>query len=84
MSSWEFPYALPLSRFSGSFLKIMDSDSLGIRGVFMLQMSKYFCEIHVDGRSKNNIFASNYLECKTKSVCFDEKHANFRVKHTNS
>ena len=40
MSSWEFPYALPwlkkwivivtLSRFLDSFLKIMDSDSLGI------------------------------------------------------
>ena len=27
---------------------------------------------------------SNYLQCKTKSVCFDEKHANFRVKHINT
>ena len=29
-------------------------------------------------------FASNYLEKREKSVCFDEKHANFWVKHTNS
>ena len=41
----------------------------------------YFCDNHVDGQSKTNIFASNYLECKTQSDCFDEKHANFRVKH---
>ena len=42
----------------------------------------YLCENHVDGgRWKTNIFASNYLECETKSVCFDEKHAHFTVKH---
>ena len=38
----------------------------------------YFYQNHVNGRSKTNIFASKYLECKTKSVCFNEKHANFR------
>ena len=32
---------------------------------------------------KTYIFVPNYLECKTKSVCFNEKNANFRVKHTN-
>ena len=54
------------------------------RGVFMLQMNTLPLRELVDGWSKTNIFASNYLKCKTKSVCFDEKHANFRVKHTNS
>ena len=44
----------------------------------------YFCKNHVDGHSKTNIFSSKYLECKTKSVCFDEKRTNFGVKHTNS
>ena len=47
----------------------------------MLQMSTPLLQNHVDSRLKTNIFASRQRQ---KSLCFDEKHANFRVKHTNS
>ena len=48
------------------------------RGVFMLHIwVPYFCKNHVNSRSKTNIFASNCIQCKTKSVWFDEKHAKF-------
>ena len=48
------------------------------RGIFILQMSTLLvCE-------KLRDFSANEIELKTKSVCFDEIHANFWAKDTNS
>ena len=53
------------------------------QGRIYVANESYLCDNHVDSWSKTKIFTSNYLECKTKSVCFDENHANFRLKSIN-
>ena len=66
-----------LSMFSSNLTVIIDEYFLSSGAYLCCKWVPYLCENHVDGQSKTNIFASNYLECKTKSVCFDEKTYKF-------
>ena len=77
-----FSRALLLSNtFSSPVVYLIRSKTFRVswrRGIFILQMSTLLvCE-------KLRDFSANEIELKTKSVCFDEIHANIRVKHTNS
>ena len=54
---------------------------ISARDVFMLQMSTLLLQKPCGWSVKNLHFR---VKLRQKSVCFDEKRTNFRVKHTNS